>query len=593
MYADYYHSAFAHFAATISEQEIRSTPSPKRGAFWQLIPPGTFEPDAARNYLEAYLQSLEKAIQEKVTQHSLAYWLHLYRRIAPTAIGEDTDPITIGITRTVLDASIQKFAKVELCNRIAISNEVDSSTILRGFLTKNGFVRLLTFLTAKPQLVLTDFGPEEYREALQIEKLAYEIWRTMAQLRTVGKGAPLVVMNGGNWVADARSDDLDFLVSDVDRRERAFAASATGTVFYQENDAPGTIFLPSWNTTGESDSIRAIYQHIYKCRLITHPQHGTNFAWRKLNILAYYRAHEPFSQPFRERNGVSLESVIGVVAAMITGLLTRWMRDSTSFVRMWQRAYESPSTPGDIKQGIKHHLPAALEINQLPFGVSSVDVEQAFAFLLLTDEARSSIDVGYAGPHAMFVPSGPDHVFIDYAYLANRLNYLFYGVNLPDQNFKGTALEQLTHGNQSVLPTSELHARDGTSRQIDAAFDLGGILVICECRAKARSLAVEKGDAKALEVRRQLIERALSDIDEKSRWLSSHPLGRNYDVGDYQFILPVGVTPFVEFIHSRDIYFWIDSETPRVLSPIELRKRIDDGSLATAAQSSPNLVRLR
>jgi hypothetical protein len=165
-------------------------------------------------------------------------------------------------------------------------------------------------------------------------------------------------------------------------------------------------------------------------------------------------------------------------------------------------------------------------------------------------------------------------------------------VNLADQNFKGAALEVFTHRGSSVLPTGELHGADGTSRQIDAAFALGDTLAICECRAVGRSLAVEKGQLRALAKRKEAIEQALSDIDEKANWLVSHRVGSNYDVRPYQWILPIGVTPFKEFIHSRESRYWIDEQLTRVLSPGELQHALENGALLAAAARSPNRVRL-
>ena len=594
-FVEYYHTAFYAFGATLSQQGYDDRPSPKRRSFWQLIPPGTYDPAKARDYLETYLHSLETALREVIQPQSLAYWLHLGRRFPPHAVGSEKSSTTIQITRTVLDAAIQKYAKVELCNRVAISNQVEPSKILQGFLVGKGHQALLDALVSQPQLVLTDFWLEQYREFRDTEKLAYEVWRTMAQLRTVGKGAPLVVMDGDEWVVDDRDDDLDYLVTNFDQRGLPFSASATGTVFEREfkKGERGLIILPQWNAHRvDYDKLRPIFEHFLKAELKTQEGDSPNFIWTPMNIAAFYTAHSPFSEPFRERNGVSLESVIGLVTTMIAHLFISWARQPEYFYRMWQRAYEAPGKPADIKRWINETLPTAIEIYGLPFDASTVDVDAAFDYLSLTDAKRSEIDIGYGGPQAVFIPNGPDQVFIDYAYLLQRLNYLFYGVTLPDQNFKGDALELLTHRGASALPTGELHATDNTSRQVDAAFALDDVLVICECRATARSIAVERGDPQALAYRRQVVEKALTDIDEKAKWLSEHRLGTNYDVRAYRRILPMGVTPFKEFIHSRETRYWVSDDLPRVLSPGELQEALDDGSLLAASKQSPNAIRL-
>lgn len=591
---EYYSEAFFHFGQAVREQGYDRAPSPGRRLFWEQIPEGSYAPDKAREYLEDYLQHLETALQEVIGRNSLAYWHHVYRRFAPLPIGEDQSPTTIQITRAVIDAAIQKFAKIEFCDRIGISTQIEPARILRGYLVQNNCVELLNALASSPQLVLTDFGPDEYREVLQTEKLAYEVWRTMAQLRTVGKGAPLVVTHGEHWVNDDRSDDLDFLLSHFDDRELDFSTTATATVFDRDLDSEGVVILPRWNSAHISyRELAAIFEHFLDGPIVTpHPAVGPNFVWATLNLTSYYTAHEPFSVPFRERNGVSLESVVGVIAALIAHLYSVWHREPMYFLRMWQRAYDVPGSPTDIKRWIEQYVPIAIRLLGLPFQASDVDVEAAFNFLALTDASRALISISYGGPHAVFIPNGVNQVFIDYAYLLQRLHYLFFGVNPADQNFKGTALELFMHRGQSVLPTGEIRGADGTSRQVDAAFAAGDTLVICECRAVARSIAVEKGDPRALEKRKEVIEKALADIDEKAAWLREHRTGSNYSVDSFKWILPVGVTPFKEFIPSREARYWIDEKIPRVLSPAELRNALDDGSLLAAAARSTSRVKL-
>jgi hypothetical protein len=93
---------------------------------------------------------------------------------------------------------------------------------------------------------------------------------------------------------------------------------------------------------------------------------------------------------------------------------------------MWQRAYDVPGSPSDIKRWIRQFVPIAIKLKGLPFDAAEVDIDAAFDFLSLTEASRSQIDIGYGGPHAVFLPSGSDQVFIDYAYLLPRLHYLFF-----------------------------------------------------------------------------------------------------------------------------------------------------------------------
>ena len=116
--------------------------------------------------------------------------------------------------------------------------------------------------------------------------------------------------------------------------------------------------------------------------------------------------------------------------------------------------------------------------------------------------------------------------------------------------------------------------------------------MIAECRAVAMSIAFERGDPKALEKRRSVVEKALQDIDDKALWLATWPVGKNYDVSAYRIILPVGVTPFREYTPSRDPHYWISSWLPRVLSPDELLAEIDSGAVPKLAAGCPSSVQI-
>ena len=102
----------------------------------------------------------------------------------------------------------------------------------------------------------------------------------------------------------------------------------------------------------------------------------------------------------------------------------------------------------------------------------------------------------------------------------------------------------------SAIPSDELKALNNARKQIDVSFDLGEILVIAECKAVARSIAFDRGEPAAIEKRLKVIEVALTEADDNARWLRDNPRGFNYDITKYKSIMPIGVTPFKEFIPS-------------------------------------------
>jgi len=56
---------------------------------------------------------------------------------------------------------------------------------------------------------------------------------------------------------------------------------------------------------------------------------------------------------------------------------------------------------------------------------------------------------------------------------------------------------------------------------------------------------------------------------------SSLMLPLNYDISEPKEIVPIGVSTFSEYIHSRDFLYWLTSVTPRVLAPSEVKAFVE------------------
>jgi hypothetical protein len=134
----------------------------------------------------------------------------------------------------------------------------------------------------------------------------------------------------------------------------------------------------------------------------------------------------------------------------------------------------------------------------------------------------------------------------------------------------------------SALPVRACKGHDGSSKQIDAAFDLGELLLIVECKVKATSIGWERGDAAAVLERQKFLYDAIRQADDKAIWLAHRPVGRNYDISKYKWVLALVATPFPEFIWSKEDYYWIKRELPRIMTAAELDDPLDNGVFATA-----------
>ena len=141
---------------------------------------------------------------------------------------------------------------------------------------------------------------------------------------------------------------------------------------------------------------------------------------------------------------------------------------------------------------INHFIPHAcvlLEVEES--SISSNDVLSAFKFWELNETKRDDIGLSYSGPHHLFLPIQSNKYIIDYDWIYRRLYDLFLGVQIPDQKFKGDALEKAVKKDPSVLPINSCKAINGEERQVDYAFSVGKYLIIAECKVVWKSIGFD------------------------------------------------------------------------------------------------------
>jgi hypothetical protein len=579
---EYYRRAFALFH---KEESLRNYPvkSPHdiRSRFWKHAIARRYRDEKAITLLKTYLKVVEREMADIISQNSIAYWLHLSRRIFPTLATEDNRPMTVGLVRATLDAAFQKYGKLNLCDRVGISKEIPTSKILAGLLLDGEFEIERKMVEETSQLVLTNFTHRELIEFYEVEKLAYEVWKASALLRTVGKGGVLAVSGPPEYISGECSKQPSTLMEVYDNRisNREVSASSAGVMFETaESVNEGFILLPFYNLEKVlASEINPITEKAFKT---TFPEEMCfNFLWNVFNLRAFRSAHLPLAESFEKKHGISLDCALIVIAALAYRALYQWIElGGAAFSQYWQRAYRTFESRCS-REGLKGFIEMAGRILGIRGDIAnSLDIDAGLAFWELNETSRSNIDLAYAGPHHLLLPLGKDRQLVDYAWVGRRLFGLFIGVSIPDGNFKGEALEIAIGKESSFLPKGVCRSKDGTRKQIDYAHAVGKHLIICECKAVGMSIGFDRGNPQAVRYRvENVVKRALSEIDEKATWLAENPIGANYDVRAFDDILPVAVSPFVEFIDSLEKYYWISEEIPRVVTPNELEKLLEQG----------------
>jgi hypothetical protein len=227
---DYYTLTFLYLHSLLpSELKTRSTPHRVRRDFWNLVPDGTYDEHVGRELVLSYAATVERRLADEIKQHSIAYWLHAYRRLAPGSSGPSNSRQTTMIVRSTLEAAVQKYGLLQDCPGIGWSGQVSSEEILGGLPIQLGQRELIDYFRSGPDKhVLTQFGRDEFAQLYRCEKLAYEMWRCGAALRVLSKGADLIVDHGDELCFyDNRTEELNALIENYDSRQQSFIASVT------------------------------------------------------------------------------------------------------------------------------------------------------------------------------------------------------------------------------------------------------------------------------------------------------------------------------------------------------------------------------
>lgn len=518
------------------------------------------------------------------------------------------------IVRSIFEATIQKYGKIEPCSRIGFSGELEIDDILSGFFKEENIEQVIEsiildprlnltdyerinlkklleyevyhvvdFVQEKPQLVLTNFGVTELKEFYELENLIFEVWSSYAYLRGFYKGASCIIKHDPGEIFEVRDEFLKESINIFDERNNfdiTIPFTAKGT-FYPLKDEynHSTTVIPFYNAGKiNTDSIMESYSKYY-CNVDLNIENNifTNFVWIPINMFSYYKSNLNYSKAFEKENKVNFESVLVVFTILLYHALDNW-KDPIFMFKYWQRCYEGPYKKGDIFDILQNDLSSCIEY----FGLreESIDLRKGFDYWALTEEKRKNIGLSYPGPHSIFIPYGKDRYFIDYAWMHHRLFDLFWNCNISDENFKGAALETLIQEQKElVLPTKECMSFNGDKRQIDASFERDDVLLIIECKSNNRSIGFFKGTKSSLAFRKGRYDEAVNQVDDKAAWLIKECKGTNFDISKYSKIIPIVITPFVEYIPYDERKYWISDGLPRILTPSELIDLIEKDEL--------------
>lgn len=207
------------------EKDFKRPVQRLRRRLMETIGPGMSGVDAART-LSNYLETVEAALADLLSSHSVYYWLHLSRRVAPWPI-DGLSAHTGYLARRILHLAICKYGKPATAEAVEGEFEVvDGKSCLREV----GYFDSVAIYSA--------------------EYLAYEYWHATARYRVVCKGGTL--KQGSRDYSTTTPDYLTRLIDLTDARaSKDSMFGVVGAVPFDDGAPEDSIILPLLNVGRE------------------------------------------------------------------------------------------------------------------------------------------------------------------------------------------------------------------------------------------------------------------------------------------------------------------------------------------------------
>jgi hypothetical protein len=552
--------------------------------------------------LRDYLELVESRMAELIQDHSPAYWIHLYRRIAPTlSKGHDSkiDATTVALVRQTAELAYLKYGDLSRRGEIGDVRQSRLDNLLGGYYYEAISKRLGSKLKARKQYdqlrrssqyVLLDFAEETFYRVFEVEGLAYEYWRTSAALRTIGKGTAVEWNVAAAWFTYSEDEVHPLLFELYDARigsSRGFQTSlGTWSELGNGNEDGDTFFFATYNPHPEtkyipfSDPITG-----RDSTLIA----ALNFRIGSGSLSRFASAHSFMAEAFFAGHSVNLEAVIFCIWAVSSfavfpqHLYFAKYSNATSAslfnnsVNLLQRGY---SITGVSLESLTEEAIGRARAEGYETALNPDEVTAGFRFMLLDNQAQAAIALWSGGKRPVLILQD-DRVVVDLAAVIPFLRNLFFRIR-EKTGAKGPAFEDgvreaIKQVGLSLVHSGELVWGDGRKREVDAAIRLGDRLVLVECFSHERPLDFELSRPGVFEGR----QRRLADKTEQARSLYeailNGPTGRNFDFSWASSVDWRLASPFVEFAWSLEMHQFDEEGVARILQVGELLDYLTEG----------------
>lgn len=570
------------------------------------------ESEFAWECVKEILDCFDGELRALISTRSVAYWLHIYRRIGVflSPDHEDkTDHVTTGLVRQIAELAIHRHGLQTAPKEFGVSNRLSPDLILGGWMKKGlkglqregisgekiyrGYSRLLK---TQYTWVIRDFSKRDFLNIYAIEGAAYQYWRLTALLRSVGKGAKITIDDTGDWeyVPD---DSLHRLILSIDERNkrRNSISSLTGIWIdsetlmgrgdeEEEGSDQDVVFFPVYNTS------RVELTDDFKTLGVRFPDKNVpNFFPLYLRANKFFEHHDFMREEFSRRRGYDFNSLVQVLVGLSSFSILpnralyakneeeRNKIKLSAFMQTLSRGYHLfVGSREDLLEMLIERLSAIFSTT-----FDREEVRGVLSSITLRDEVQGRIAPWSNGPRSVVIPAG-EFCLVDLVSVPALLSSIF--AFMSDRlGERGTVFERLFRealGRRGFgVKSGKLEALDGSERELDAGVIVDGRMYLFECVSIERPLDFEIGRPRTMAVRKERLSQKLAQAKSLHEFVSGNPTGRNYDFSETKEFVWIVVSPFVEWIWDWKPELWLDSKTPRILAPNEAFSLLgaDDG----------------
>jgi hypothetical protein len=366
--------------------------------------------------------------------------------------------------------------------------------------------------------VIRDFSKRDFIDIYAIEGAAYQYWRLTALLRSLGKGAKIIVDETGDWnyVPDPL---LNRLIVSIDKRNEQRDSFSSLMGVWIDNET----IMERESGNDADDELDIVFFPIYNTHRVALPDgieiHGariaggavTNFFPMYMRANVFFKHHEFMRDEFLKRRGYDFDLLISVLAGLssFTYLPNRALLsdDEAEQERIKMSALMQTLTRG-------YHLFIGSEADLLrmlvermsmifPTDFDESEVRAVLSSITLNEDLQGKISLWSNGPKCVIIPA--DAVcLVDLVSVPALLRSIF--VFMTDRfGESGTAFEALFREALKRrgfdVHSGRLVANDSSERELDAGVLVGKRMYLFECVSIERPLDYEIGWPKTIAVR--------------------------------------------------------------------------------------------